>query len=287
MKLVRAVDASTPGSLARRQQALLSVLFASGRGASKIASEFIANYAVNTAERGFTAYRSNVHQLAERSLQSTYPVVAQLLGVESFAVFSRVYWHAHPPLHGDLALWGGQLATFITANDQLADTPYLADVARVEWALHTSATAADTQADLATLQLLVAQDPAELQGLLAPGMCVVHSPWSVASIVAAHLGASGPPDLSDVAHKLREGVAETTVVWRHGFKPRCRLALPGEGTFLMALHEGQSFGQALDLAAPAFDFASWLPLAVATGLLLAVRLHPVPRSSPFQTEITP
>ena len=39
---------------------------------------------------------------------------------------------AGPPLQGDVATWGVGLPDFIAAGQQLADEPYLADVARLE-----------------------------------------------------------------------------------------------------------------------------------------------------------
>lgn len=263
-------------SLAASQQALLTALFAAGRNAPEIATEFIAANAHQTSARGLNAYTSNAHSLAERSLASVYPVLAQLLGDESFAAFARAFWHAHPPQRGDLAHWGDALTGFIAASPQLADVPYLADVARVEWALHQAATAPDAEADLATLHLLMEQDPALLYLRLAPGVKLVPSDWPVVSIVHAHGVAEGStPDLSRVRERLHSGsadgaaTAETALVWRQGFKPQVREALPGEPAFVAALHAGHTLDEAFS-AIDTLDFAVWLPQSVATGLLLAV-----------------
>lgn len=262
--------------LAASQQALLTTLFASGRHSAEIATEFIASHAYQTSNRGLNAYQSNAHSLAERSLQAVYPVLAQLLGDESFAAFARAFWHAHPPQRGDLAHWGDALADFIAASPQLADVPYLADVARVEWALHQAATAPDADADLATLHHLMEQDPAVLHLRLAPGIKMVNSNWPVVSIVHAHAVADGAaPDLSQAHERLHSGTTETALVWRQGFKPQVREALPGEPTFVAALHAGQTLDEAFSATESAtstatFNFTVWLPQAVSTGLLLAV-----------------
>ena len=257
-------------ALAASQQALLATLFASGRNSPEAATEFIASYARQTSARGLNAYTSNAHSLAERSLASVYPVLAQLLGDESFAAFARAFWHAHPPQRGDLAHWGDALTGFIAASPQLADVPYLADVARVEWALHQTATAPDAEADLATLHHLMEQDPALLYLRLAPGFALVPSDWPVVSIVHAHGVAEGStPDLSRVRERLHSGTTETALVWRQGFKPQVREALPGEPAFVAALHTGHTLDEAFS-AIETFDFAVWLPQAVSTGLLLAV-----------------
>lgn len=261
-------------TLACQQQALLDALFA---WPNENATANIANYANGTWARGLKAYQSHGHMLAERTLHAAYPVLAQVLGGDSFAALSRAFWHAHPPERGDLAQWGGDLADFIQASDQLMEEPYLADVARVEWVLHTCAGAADRVADPASLQLLVAHDPAALRLVLAPGCAVVHSAWPVASIVAAHL--QSQPKFEEVGEKLRAGVAQTAVVWRAGYQPQVRVALPGEARLLTALLAGRSLDVAVQNAvdndvtgSDALDFNAWLPMVVQTGLLLGAAL---------------
>ena len=100
--------------------------------------------------RGLAAYRTNAHANAQRALQAAYPVTEQLVSPENFAPLAHDFWHQHPPQRGDLAHWGHQLAAFLAASPQLADTPYLADVAQIEWALHTCAGAADCSQDTAS-----------------------------------------------------------------------------------------------------------------------------------------
>lgn len=252
-------------TLAAQQQALVDALFA--RPASN-AIKTLAACALDPWARGLKAYQSNGHALAERALQSAYPVVAQLLGDSSFSDLTRALWHAHPPVRGDVALWGAQLPRFLAASADLQDEPYLEDVAALEWALHSGATAADGDADLPSLSLLTTQDPAELALYLAPGCSVLPSAWPIVSIVEAHR--TQAMDMAEVGALVRQRVAQTAVVWRAGFKPSVRQALVGEASLLGALLDGSSLGVALDGAAD-LDFAAWLPLAVQTGLVLGAR----------------
>ena len=217
--------------------------------------------------RGLKAYKANGHALAHSALQAAYPVVAQVLGDESFADLAHASWHAQPPMRGDVAQWGAGLAKFLENSVQLKDESYLPDVARVEWALHQCASAPDAQPDLATLALLTTQAPEQLQICLSPGCTVVRSAWPVASIVGAHLDDS--PSLQEAGAQLRRGEAQDSVVWRAGLRPRTRLALKGEHDVLQVLLKGGSLAAALD-AAPKLDFGQWLPLAVQSGLVLAV-----------------
>ena len=257
-------------TLAEQQNALLQALrqprheeaaaFAAARGG------LVADAGGGQWRRGLTAYRSNAHALAQRALEGAYPAVAQLLGEDNFAALARSLWAAHPPLLGDVAQWGGDLAAHIESlADLAAQEPFMADVARVEWLLHRAATAADARLDAPSLQLLAMQDPSGFTLALCPGAGCVASAYPVASIVNAHT--AGEPSLEEAGRRLRGGRAETALVWREGFKPRLREALPGEAALVAALQAGRSLADSLQ-AAPGLDFGAWLANAAQSGLLV-------------------
>ena len=183
-----------------------------------------------------------------------------LRGNRSFVALTR-------GLRGDVAQWGESLAAFMASSSQLQDTPFLPDVARLEWALHSMATLEDATPDLNTLTLLSTQDPGMLCLRLAPGTAVQCSDWPVATLHAAH-GENGP-SFEEVGRLLQARAAEDAVVWRQGFKPYVRVALEGEAALLHALLAGRSLGQALN-DVPHLDVSQWLTVAVQSGLLLAV-----------------
>ena len=253
--------------LATQQQDLLRTLF---DWPADDAIEFIAAPAHSMGSRGLKAYQSNGHMLAQRALTAAYPVVGQLLGDESFAHLARALWHAHPPQWGDLAQWGGHLPTFVADSPQLQDVPFLADVARAEWALHAMATVADVRAEPESLALLTTEDPERLGVLLAAGSCVVRSEWPIASLLGAHL--EGVPSFDALGHALRHFEAEDVVLWRQHFRPMHRRAVDGEAVFLHLLQKGLGLAQALDQS-PQLDFAQWFPAAVSSELVLGVFLQ--------------
>jgi hypothetical protein len=230
-----------------------------------LASIFAAR--VDASSRGLAAYRANAHATAQRALQAIYPVLEQLVGADNFAYLARDFWHQCPPLRGDLAQWGEGLAGFVAASAQLADTPYLADVARIEWALHACALAEDRSQDLASFALLTQHDPLAITLRVAPGACVLHSAYPAAAITLAHQNLGS---LEDAASLLRAGTAQSALVWRLGFAPRLRALDEAEQAFATAVCEGRSLSTALDAAHSDFDFSTWLATQVRDGLLLGV-----------------
>ncbi|MES2946071.1 MAG: DNA-binding domain-containing protein [Pseudomonadota bacterium] len=258
------------GSLAGQQQAFLKALYLPRQADALQTLASHADWAgtagQNHLARGLLAYRSNGHALAQRVLAAAYPVVASLLGDEGFAALSRHFWLNHPPERGDMAQWGGEFAGFLlTLSDLMAEEPYMADVARLEWALHVAATQADGAADMASFSLLEQIEPSGLALLLAPGTAVLGSSFAVVSIVQAHL--TDEVCLQQAGDALREGRSESAIVWRQGLKPSLRHAQPGEAVFIKTLQEKRCLSDSL-AAAPDFDFGQWLLPAVQTGLLL-------------------
>ena len=276
-------------TLAQQQSALLQALFV--RPGSAAAETAIADlhgllqaHDTQTA-RGLAAYQANGHALAERALGSVYPVIADLIGRDNFAWLARDLWHEHPPQRGDLAQWGDALPAFLDDNPQLADTPYLGDVARAEWALHRAASAPDAAPNLPSFARLAQEDPQGLALTLAPGTAVIASRYPVARLVNAHR--HGTPSLAEAGQRLHEGRAEHALIWRQGWRPRLDRIDAPTAALLTALLQGADLPQALDATTQttsthtAWDFSAWLSAAVTDGLALGV--HPLTNPHPENT----
>lgn len=221
-------------------------------------------------QRGLGAYATNGGASAERALAAVFPCVLALMGEETFALLARAYRLAHPPLRGDLALLGEGLADFIAADPQLADVPYLADMARLEWLLDRAERAPDAALRPESLQLLAQADPQALGLQLAPGAALCRSAWPVVTIRAAHgVQAEGAEDPFAAAREaLSRGDGECAFVWRQGFKPRVVALGEPEARFVEALLQGGTLGTALDRAGADFQFEPWLLQALSEGALL-------------------
>jgi len=273
-----------PIPLALQQQALLAALFRPDHGLD--AQLHAAGLRTSgQARRGLQAYRANGHALAERALAGAYPVLSALIGPDSFADLACALWHAHPPVRGDVALWGAALPDFVRASESLDQAPYLGDVARTEWALHRAAAATDAWADLPSLARLTQDDPASLGLRLAPGTSIIASRYPVVSIVQAHL--TQDIDLDEAGRRWRDGVAETALVWRAGLRPQVRqVHSAAEEALLRELLSGASLLGALEATCndpdpAAFDLSGWLMSAVSQGLVLgATTLFPTTEPRP-------
>lgn len=262
---------------ALRQQSLLAVL----RGEAPLAaiSAWLSDPAPR-ARRGLQAYAANAGALAERALAAAFPTLAELVGATPFAALARAFWQAHPPSRGDVAQWGEALPGFVAAAAQLADEPYLADVARLDWAVHLAEQASDADGAAQGFEQLASSEPDRLWLHLAAGTALLSSPHPVATIWQAHRGKAADR-FAPVRQAFAQGAAEHALVWRQGYRAQVTV-LPDAATgFTQAVLAGQSLGQALDGAAPGFAFEPWLLAALQQGWIAAAcSIAPVGTPSP-------
>lgn len=220
-------------------------------------------------QRGLQAYQANASALAERALAATYPVLRQLIGEESFATLARVFWHRQPPLRGDMGLWGDGLPDFVADSESLAEEPYLADVARLEWRLHEATRAADPDRKGLDLEALGRHDPALIRLQLAPGLALIDSPHPIVSIWRAHppepVDDPGDERFAPVREAFAAGRGECALVWRAGYRPELDALAAPDAAFISALLSRQPLAAALEAAGAGFGFEAWLIRALQQG----------------------
>ena len=262
------------GAEAERQQRLLALL----RDERNTSGAGLAGPAA-ARRLGVSAYRANVAALAPRALAAAYPTVAQLMGQTAFAAMARAQWFHQPPLHGDLACWGEHLPEAIAQDPQLASEPYLADIARLDWAVHRARVAADDELPPEGLLLLGEADPAQLHVRLRAGSAVVTSAHPVVEIWSAHQDGQLPdqPDGASVDRfaaariALLEGRAQAAWVTRAGGSRVQVLPMDHASARLtQAMLDGHSLDIALQLAGDTVDFEAWLIQALRHDALAAV-----------------
>lgn len=101
------------------------------------------------AEDGFSAaerlriYGNTCRSTLIETLRMTYPAVDRLVGGAFFDGAAGSFGERHPPRSACLNDYGSGFDDFLSGLDAAKDVPYLADVARFEWALSVAAHAED------------------------------------------------------------------------------------------------------------------------------------------------
>jgi hypothetical protein len=85
-------------------------------------------------------YRNHAFATLNAALKAAFPVVCRLVDERFFAYAANEYLREHPPLSRCLVECGADFPDFLAGFQPCKDLPYLADVARFEWALHIAAT---------------------------------------------------------------------------------------------------------------------------------------------------
>jgi len=227
-------------SLHELQRAFSQALF---REETELARDLVVTGDFSAEER-LSVYRNNLYVSLREALAAIYPVVQQLVGEEFFAAAARHFVRRHPSRCGNLHAFGGQFPVFLETFPAAAALPYLADVARVEWAWHRAFHAADAPPfDAARLAAVPPERYGELRFALHPSATLIASPYPVWQLWAAHQ--PGGPELSAV--RLHAG-GEQVLVQREGLEVLVSRLAPGEAALLTALADGRSLTEAIGAA---------------------------------------
>lgn len=90
-------------------------------------------------------YRNNIFGNMTDSLANIYTSVEKLLGKEFFVQAARTFIDATPVQSGDMNDYGASFADSLEVMPALADLPYIADMARLEWLCHLAYGAPDAK----------------------------------------------------------------------------------------------------------------------------------------------
>lgn len=219
----------------------------------------------------FKVYRNNVAHSLVDALADSFGVVQTLVGEEFFRAMARVYALADPPRSPVLSRWGSGFANFIDGFAPAAGLPYLADMARLEFAQQQATHARDVQLLQATDLRAVLAAPETLAGLrlsLHPSVWTYRSPYAIASLWLAH------QDGGDIGAVDME-TSECVLVWRQGSNAHSAAVSLGMHAFVKALAADQLLG---DAAAAALAVDADFDL----GPCLATLLHAQALRAPDQ-----
>ncbi len=221
----------------------------------------------------FAVHRNNVVSSLIEALASTFPVIAELVGESFFRAMARQFVRECPPSGPVLVLYGNRFADFIDGHEPAASLPYLADVARLEFArvqAYHSADVAPVDRAVIDHALSCGEKMAELAFDLHPSLAVVDSRFAIASIWAAHQG-----DADAALRRVDPLLAETAIVLRMNLDVLVLPTTAAAGRFVEALQRGHSLGQSAAVAAeadPTFDLAESLGLLFKHATITSICL---------------
>ena len=200
------------------------------------------------------------------ALAATFPTVQAVVGADFFGGLARAFIGQSLPGQPVLAEYGAGFAAFIAGHDACRDLPYLADVARLDWALnlafHAPAGGRLTAADLAAMP---ADQLPSLRLGLAPGTVLVASPYPVDRIWAASQpgAAADPVDLATGSVRL--------LVLRRPDDSAFVALSAGEAAFVTGLGEGLSLEEAAGRAEAGFDLSTCFARLLGLGVFAAAQ----------------
>lgn len=220
------------------------------------------------AERRLSVYRNTFASNLANALRLSFPAVHRLVGAEFFEGAAQIFAHECPPHSAYLDEYGSEFPDFLARFAPAASLAYLADVARLEWAVNRALHAPDVEPlDIAQLAQLAPSDHDRIRFVPHPSVSAVRADYPVDAIWRAVLAqddaalaaidlAAGPVWL--IVQRLVSSVDVTRIdepAWR----------------FAAELFAGQPLGLAL-AAAQGINAPTLLAQHIAAGRFVAFAL---------------
>ncbi len=153
----------------------------------------------------FNVYRNNYRITLRNALRTTFPAIEKLVGGEYFSALAIEFAERHPPRSPIMAKYGEDFADFLAGFAPLGDYPYLADVARIEFARVHAYHAADANTFKLYDQVSII-DALDVPAKLHPSASIIASKQPALSIWRMQVGLA--------TFEAENWESETSLVWR-------------------------------------------------------------------------
>jgi len=235
-----------------------------GSAAGNIVADILVDGGLEPAAR-LGIYRNHALATLGDALRQIYPVVCRLVDERFFAYATHQYLRARPPRSRCLVEYGSDFADFLATFPPCEGLPYLADIARLEWALESALAKREPKPLRAdTLAAIPSEEAAYIALRLQPSLSYLASAWPIDAIWQANQLDEVPTvDLGCAGASLEIRSQGRTVVWRQ--------LNSGTFAFRKSLADGRALAAALTAASlgdPAFDPATALRDVFAEGLVV-------------------
>jgi hypothetical protein len=175
-------------------------------------------------------------------LENDYPVLKEFLGEEAFFELCRLYIARHPSKFASLRWFGQHLPAFLRGEAPYDQTPYLAELAQLEWTLVDAFNASDQvsieEGDVARVPV---EKWPELSFAFHPSVHVFSYYWNILPLWQAHKEQKPFPDVEKLPAQ------ESCLVWRRQLNTFFRTLPKDEAELLGAACQGADFSQLCEL----------------------------------------
>ena len=230
------------------------------------------------ADARLAVYRHHIRSTLTGALKATYPVVTRLVDERFFGYLADRYVSVHPPAGPCLFEFGESFADFVRTFEPARHLVYLADVARLEWAMNRALHADETSPiDPAAL---AAVPPAVVAATVLhcdPALTLLASPGPIDRIWRANQPGAESPGTDPIVDLAAGGVR--LEVRRAGDDVGFRTLDPATYALRAAIAGGRPLGDAADAALtldPGFDLGAALHALLEDGVIVALTFDEAP-----------
>ena len=205
--------------------------------------DFVAKTGDKPSGKRFNVYRNNIMVSLTEAIIDSYPVVSELVGEEFATAMARVYVGDNLPKSPVLYEYGEGYGDFIASFEPANSLPFLADIARLEWAWLQAYHSADHQPLLIEALAEFGEDHmGNLRFTFCSGVALLQSDHPIVSIWSAHQGEQRDKEL--LAQILPQG--EFALVTRPAYDVLVHSLEPGVHAFFKALQSGFPLAVSID-----------------------------------------
>jgi len=176
------------------------------------------------------------------ALENDYPVLKEFMGEDSFYELSQGYIARHPSTYASLRWFGQHMPAFLRTAESYSQTPYLAELADLEWTLVDAFNAADQES---IEESDVARVPVEKWPVLSFGFhASVHAfsyQWNILPLWQAHQNSQPFPKVQQLS------TPHTCLVWRRELKTLFRTLDEEEAVLFNAARDSATFSQLCEI----------------------------------------
>ena len=224
-------------------------------------------------------YRNTFYDTLTNALRLSYPAVHRLVGAEFFDAAAHEFIEDAPPRGAYLDAYGGAFDDFLAQLPAAASVVYLADVARLEWAVNRALHAPDaTPLDAAALLGVAHDDHDRVRFVPHPSVGLVRANYPADTIWRAVLAqddaALGAIDLTDAPVWLLVQRLATGIDVKRLSEPAWR--------FTEALCEGRPLHAAVDFAS-GIDVSTLLGGHLAAGRFIDFNVTELDDAQPSES----